>query len=277
MADADGVEPARSTALRVCDSLRFYARFIDDMLNFNNVFFQMILNSYPQGITFDLAGTFRPGATQTQGVAYMDAFIYPGNTDEHHMQIKLYDKRRGAGFQKLNILQYTHWESFLPRGTKLNIFVGQFHRFVRLITNERAFHIETALVIVKLTLVCKMPRGALLRSLRRLVFGAATRYVHGNPPHKPGFHLQHILRWVQYGELYGVRALVIQAERVHPRRGHGVCVTELDDTPEEELQQADRRQRLASEAFDQCSTERRAVRLRVASEVSHPQVGILRR
>ncbi len=132
-------------------------------------------------------------------------------------------------------------------------------------------------VIVKLTLVCKMPRGALLRSLRRLVFGAATRSVHGNPPHKPGFHLQHILRWVQYGELYGVRALVIQAELVHPRRAHGVCVTELDDTPEEELQQAERRQRLASEAFDQCSTERRAVRQRVASEVSQPQVGTLRR
>jgi hypothetical protein len=39
---------------------------------------------------------------------------------------------------------------------------------------------------------------------------ATTRYTHGDPPHRLGFHLQRIMRWVSYGEQHGVRKLVEQ-------------------------------------------------------------------
>jgi hypothetical protein len=41
-----GAEPSASNARRSCASLTLYARFIDDVLNFNNLQFQQILNVY---------------------------------------------------------------------------------------------------------------------------------------------------------------------------------------------------------------------------------------
>jgi hypothetical protein len=116
------------------------------------------------------------------------------------------------GFKKLTVLQYTHWESFLPAKIKLNILTSQFHRYIRLITCEGVFHVEVAIVLVKLTVACGMPREPLLRTLRRMPYAPATRYVRGDSPHRPGFHLERIMRWVSFGERHGVQKLVSQLE-----------------------------------------------------------------
>ena len=81
---------------------------------------------------------------------------------------------------------------------------------------------------------------------------------------------------MQFGEERGVRALVLQAELAQNRRT-GVILTENEDVAAEEaMQQAERRQRLASEVFDPRAGKQRNVRQHLASEVSHPQVGIHR-
>jgi hypothetical protein len=204
----EGDELTRRTALEECRSLRFYVRFIDDMLNFNNVHFQKILNSYPSAITFTKAGEGRG----VQGVAFMDAFIYQMSAAPHRMLIKLFDKRRGRQFSHLQIIQYTHWESFLPASIKLNILTGQFHRFTRLITDEHDFHIELASVLYKLIIICCMPRRRLILRLRDLLFNPHTRYVHGDPPHQPGYHFHKILWWLRFGEQHGLQELLSQTQ-----------------------------------------------------------------
>ncbi len=120
--DKEQPEAVRKEALEACSALRFYVRFIDDMLNFNNVHFQMIMNAYPDGIKFEAATEIGVGIN---GIAFTDAYIYQSPVWPYPLQISLFDKRRGRGFKKLTVLQYTHWESFLPAKIKLNILTSQ--------------------------------------------------------------------------------------------------------------------------------------------------------
>ena len=38
--------------------------------------------------------------------------------------------------------------------------------------------------------------------------GTPTRYIHGTPVHRPGYHHRRILFWIRYGEERGLRALL---------------------------------------------------------------------
>jgi hypothetical protein len=89
---------------------------------------------------------------------------------------------------------------------------GQFHRFIRLITVEHDFHIEVASVLYKLIIICCMPPRRLIIRLRRLLWDAHTRYVHGDPLHQPGYHFQKFLRWLQFGEQHGLQELLSQTQ-----------------------------------------------------------------
>lgn len=129
--------------------------------------------------------------------------------------MRLYDKCRGPNYAidiikhyAIDIIKYTHYSSFLPHGTKINISTSQFHRITRLVTDKIAFQREIAIMLVKLIVKKCMPRKPLLSKLRKLLYHGDTRYRHGTPVHRPGFHHRRILFWLKYGEERGVEALV---------------------------------------------------------------------
>ena len=101
------------------------------MLNFNNLQFQQILNAYPASTPFTAA---TPLSSGNIGIPFMDALIYHSSSATHQMGIRLIDKRRGTKYAAIDIIQYTHFSSFLPYSTKINIFTSQFIRLARLFT-----------------------------------------------------------------------------------------------------------------------------------------------
>lgn len=200
---------AAAQAMKECRALTFYVRFIDDILNLNNLHFQQILNTYPQSISFTAS---TPRGNGSNGIPFMDALIYQSDKAPYQLAIRLHDKRRGINYANIPIIQYTHSTSFLPWPTKFNIFTGQFHRLSRLITNEKTFHLEVAILLTKLIAQKAMPRQPLIRKLRVLLFHPGTRYRHGQPVREPGYHRQRILFWMHYGEQRGLHALINQTE-----------------------------------------------------------------
>jgi hypothetical protein len=200
-----GAEPGASNARRSCAALTLYARFIDDVLNFNNLQFQQILNVYPPSISFTAA---TPLTTGNIGIPYLDARIFQSSSAPHQVTIRLYDKRRDDKYKAIDIIQYTHWDSFLPYTTKINIFTSQFYRFTRLLTNERSFHLEVAICLCRLIVLKGYPRLPLMRKLRKLLFQGTTRYIHGVPVHRAGFHHEQIRHLLDTGERRGLPALL---------------------------------------------------------------------
>jgi len=200
-----GAEPGASNARRSCAALTLYARFIDDVLNFNNLQFQQILNVYPPSISFTAA---TPLTTGNIGIPYLDARIFQSSSAPHQVTIRLYDKRRDDKYKAIDIIQYTHWDSFLPYTTKINIFTSQFYRFTRLLTNERSFHLEVVICLCRLIVLKGYPRLPLMRKLRKLLFQGTTRYIHGVPVHRAGFHHEQIRHLLDTGERRGLPALL---------------------------------------------------------------------
>ena len=189
--------------------------------NHNNIFFQQILNSFPDNINFTMADE-RTAAKS--GVAFMDAYMYQQEVAPYQLQIGLYDKRREKGFKDLTVLQYTHNTSFMNASIKNNILTGQYHRFINLITEERALQVELGISLAKLIIVCGMPRNRLLKTLRRLMYSPETRYLHTT--HKPGYHYMRVMFWLQYAEQHGIAALVKEAQRAKPR---GAAVQAMEE------------------------------------------------
>ena len=53
-----------------------------------------------------------------------------------------------------------------------------------------------------------MPRLPLMRKLRKLLYHRSTRYIHGTPVHRPGYHHHRILEYLRVGEQRGVDTLL---------------------------------------------------------------------
>ena len=105
-----------------------------------------------------------------------------------------------------DIKQYTHWWSFLPRQIILNISVGQYHRFRRVLTDVRAFILEVSIMLAKLVSLCAVPLALLWPKIRRLLNARETRYLHGIRPRRPAWIAGQIRKLLRYA-LRGPRNL----------------------------------------------------------------------
>jgi len=109
------------------------------------------------------------------------------------LQTALYDKRRSAKYQNIDIKQYTHAASFLPANLKsVNTAISQTIRFSRLLTDEHSFHLETALCLLKLVNNCAANARQVLAAMRKVIYTKRTRYNFGNKPKRPAFHYNRI-------------------------------------------------------------------------------------
>ena len=175
------MEQKQVHAFRQLKAMTFYGRFIDDVLNVNYVDFQLIINAFPPCLVFTTA------VRSHTAVPFLDALIHQAPPPSRHLVVSLQDKRRDEMFTHIDIKQYTHWWSFLPRQIILNIGVGQYHRFRRVLTDMRSFIQEVAIMLAKLVSRCGIPYVLLWPRIRRLLFAPDTRYVHGVRPRRPAW------------------------------------------------------------------------------------------
>jgi hypothetical protein len=189
--DIMALESQQTFAFRQLKAMTFYGRFIDDVLNVNYCDFQFIINAFPPSMKFSSS------CRSHVAVPFLDALIHQSDTPSRHLTISLQDKRRDNMFTQIEIKQYTHWWSFLPRQIKVNIGVGQYYRLRRLLTDPQAFITELAIVIAKLVKLCEMPLKLIWPKIRQLLMAPQTRYMHGYYPRKAMFFVRKIYSLVR--------------------------------------------------------------------------------
>jgi hypothetical protein len=145
-------DPNHNIALDWLNQLRYVGRFQDDSLNINsNLFRDNNKHWVYQTVNSKLQFTISDNGSGVIGAEYMDVNIFQNPYYPCELLTRLHDKQRGANFDDVHIVQYCHVSSYLPSNTKQNIFTGQYHRLSRLLTCERAFHVEIAIVTFKMT------------------------------------------------------------------------------------------------------------------------------
>jgi hypothetical protein len=107
----------------------------------------------------------------------MDVNIFQNPYYPHELITRLHDKRRGDSFKDIQTVQYCHSSSYLPTNTKQNIFTGQYHRLSRLLTCEKSFHVEIAILIFKLKEV-GYKRKQMRSKLDKLLRSSPYKYSH---------------------------------------------------------------------------------------------------
>jgi hypothetical protein len=186
------LEGRQKQAFRELTAMAFYGRFIDDVLNVNNVDFNLVIQAFPPSMKF--TKSFRSHTC----APFLDATIQQSDEPSRQLVLSLYDKRRSDIFSHIQIKQYTHWGSFLPQRIKVNIMVSQYHRFRNLIDIPNEFILEMAICIIKMFSQCAIPLRLLLPRLRRLLSDYRTRYMHGDYLEQPIIlfrRIKHYIIW----------------------------------------------------------------------------------
>ena len=177
---------ASSPALQLWSSFRFTRRYVDDLITTAGVFLPDLMYTSqtwgPHHIQGIYPNTLKlEQAQQGFDVPFMDVLVM-GRESEHSPAVqvatRLYDKRRTAAYDKINIIRMPHITSQLSIRCKYGILISQFHRFQRIITEAANFQKEIANLI--LTLLLKgYNLTRMMRVLKRLLHRHQGRY-HGD-------------------------------------------------------------------------------------------------
>ena len=113
----------------VIDAFNTSSRYLDDILNINNVYFDnMVSQIYPSELQLNKANT-----SDTE-VAFLDLHLSVSNDI---VSTKIYDKPDDFDFK---IINFPFLESDVPRSTSYGVYIFQLIRFARASNNVADFN-----------------------------------------------------------------------------------------------------------------------------------------
>ena len=122
----------------VIDAFNTTSRYLDDILNINNVYFDnMESQIYPSELKLNKANTSDTKA------AFLDLHLSISN---HIVSTKIYDKRDDFDFE---IVNFQFLDSDVPRSTSYGVYISQLIRFARASSYVTDFNICNKLLTQK--------------------------------------------------------------------------------------------------------------------------------
>ena len=123
----------------VIDAFNTTSRYLDDILNINNVYFEnMVSQIYPSELQLNKANT-----SDTEA-AFLDLHLSIPNAI---VSTKIYDKREDFDFE---IVNFPFLDGDVPRSTSYGLYISQLIRFARASNIVADFNTRNKLVIQKL-------------------------------------------------------------------------------------------------------------------------------
>ena len=133
----------------VIDAFNITSRYLDDILNINNVYFDnMVSQIYPSELKLNKANT-----TDTVA-AFLDLHL---SIFDDIVYTKIYDKR-----DDFDIVNFPLLDGDVPRSTSYGVFISQLIRFVRASSYVADFNTHNKLLTEKL-----LKQGYLYHKLRK--------------------------------------------------------------------------------------------------------------
>ena len=133
----------------VIDAFNITSRYLDDILNINNVYFDnMVSQIYPSELQLNKANTSDTVA------AFLDLHL---SIFDDIVYTKIYDKR-----DDFDIVNFPLLDGDVPRSTSYGVFISQLIRFVRASTYVADFNTRNKLLTQKL-----LKQGYLYHKLRK--------------------------------------------------------------------------------------------------------------
>ena len=144
----------------VIDAFNTASRYLDDILNINNVYFDNIVSKiYPSELQHNKANT---SGTET---AFLDLHLSISNDLG---STKIYDKRDGFDFE---IFNFPLLDGDVPRSTSYGVYISQLIRFARASSYITDFNTRNKLLTQKL-----LKQGYQYHKLRKTFSKFYTRY-----------------------------------------------------------------------------------------------------
>ena len=123
----------------VIDSFNTTSRFLDDILNINNFYFDnMVSQTYPSELQLNKANT-----SDTEA-AFLDSHLSISNDI---VSTKIYDKRDDFDYE---IVNFPFLDGDVPRSTSYEVFFSQLIRFARASSYVTDFNTRNKLLTQKL-------------------------------------------------------------------------------------------------------------------------------
>ena len=123
----------------IIDAFNTTYRYLDDILNINNVYFDNLLSKlYPSELQLNKAYT-----SDTEA-AFLDLHLSISNDI---VSIKIYDKRDDSDFE---IINFPFLDSDIPRSTFYGVYISQLIRFARASSYVNDFNTRNKLLTQKL-------------------------------------------------------------------------------------------------------------------------------
>ena len=114
----------------VIDAFNTTSRYLDDILNINNVYFDnMLSQTYPSELQLNKANIFDTGA------AFLDLHLSISNDI---VSTKIYDKRVDFDFE---IVNFPILDVDVPRSTSYRVYISQLFRLARASSHVTDFNI----------------------------------------------------------------------------------------------------------------------------------------
>ena len=145
----------------VIDAFNSTSRYLDDILNINNVFFEnMVSQIYPSELQLNKANS-----SDTEA-AFLDLQFSISN---EIISTKIYDKRDCFDFE---IVNFPFLDGDVPRSTSYGVYISQLIRFARASTYVADFNTRNKLLTQKLH-----EQGYWYHKLRKTFFNFFRRYI----------------------------------------------------------------------------------------------------
>ena len=143
------------------------SRYLDDILNINNVYFDTIVSQiYPSGLQLNKANTSDTKA------AFLDLHLSISNDN---VSTKIYDKRDDFDFE---IVNFQFLDGDVPRSTSYGVYISQLIRFARAPSYVTDFNTRNKLLTQKL-----LKQGHWYSKLRKVSKVAKIRNRYNQVPH----------------------------------------------------------------------------------------------
>ena len=144
----------------VIDAFNITSRYLDDILNINNVYFDnMVSQIYPSELQLNKTNTSDTVA------AFLDLHL---SIFDDIVYTKIYDKRDDFDF---DIVNFPLLDGDVPRSTSYGVFISQLIRFVRASSYVADFNTRNKLLTQKL-----LKQGYLYHKLRKNILKFYRRY-----------------------------------------------------------------------------------------------------
>ena len=119
----------------VIDAFNTTSRYLDDILNINNVYFDnMVSQIYPSELQLNKANTSDTKA------AFLDLHLSISNDI---VSTKMYDKRHDFDFE---IVNFPFLDGDFPRSTSYGVYISQLSRFARASSSNTDFNTRNKLL-----------------------------------------------------------------------------------------------------------------------------------